>query len=267
MGSPSPLTERADYGVDAPGVIRKLLVAGGVGLAAWSAKVAGCWSGVVTTPEVGGTVIRFQLAPMGLTLGVVCLGLGGWMFWTSKVGKVRERENLLNRIAWTGSERVLDVGCGRGLMLLGAAKRLTTGQATGIDIWQSEDLSGNRPEATLENARRERVADRVVLETMDVQRLAFADATFDVILSCNALHNIYSAAGRATAIAEIARVLKPGGVALIEDIRHHGEYVAQLARHGCGDPQRIGSRAAAGFFFVLTWGSLSPGAILVRKRA
>jgi cyclopropane fatty-acyl-phospholipid synthase-like methyltransferase len=54
---------------------------------------------------------------------------------------------LLDRIEWTGQEEVLDVGCGRGLMLIGAAKRLTTGKATGIDIWQAEDLSGNRPEA------------------------------------------------------------------------------------------------------------------------
>jgi len=28
---------------------------------------------------------------------------------------------------------------------IGAAKRLTTGTAAGIDIWQTEDLSGNHP--------------------------------------------------------------------------------------------------------------------------
>jgi cyclopropane fatty-acyl-phospholipid synthase-like methyltransferase len=72
---------------------------------------------------------------------------------------------------------VLDVGCGRGLLLIGAAKRLTTGKAVGVDIWQTEDLSGNRPEATLENARLERVAERVGVKDGDARRLPFADGT------------------------------------------------------------------------------------------
>jgi len=40
---------------------------------------------------------------------------------------------------------VLDVGCGRGLLLIGAARRLTTGKAVGVDIWQAEDRVGNLP--------------------------------------------------------------------------------------------------------------------------
>src|SRR4029077_19478974 len=100
------------------------------------------------------------VAGAGLGAGASLTATGLWMIYSSKVGKVRARERLLDRVAWTGGEQVLDVGCGRGLMLIGAAKRLTTGTATGIDVWQTEDLSGNKPEATLENARREGVADR-----------------------------------------------------------------------------------------------------------
>ena len=74
------------------------------------------------------------------------------MYFGSKYGKIAEREKLLKYIAWTGRERVLDVGCGRGLILVGAAKHLTTGHAVGIDIWQAEDLSGNRAEVPLGNA-------------------------------------------------------------------------------------------------------------------
>ena len=265
--NPTAQVAKPDYGIDAPNVIRNLVLFGVLGLALWGAAAAGWWSGDVVTPAIRGTVLRIRLASSGLPMGFVCLGLAFWMYWTSVVGKVREREALVDQIAWTGHERVLDVGCGRGLMLLGAAKRLTTGKATGIDIWQSEDLSGNHPEATLENARRESVADRVDLQTMDVRSLAFPDGTFDVVLSCNALHNIYDAPGRAKAIGEIARVLKPGGVALIEDIRHQSDYVASFAEHGCGDARRIGSRSAAVLLGILTFGSLSPGAILVRKRA
>ena len=115
-------------------------------------------------------------------------------------------------------------------MLVGAAKRLTTGSATGIDIWQAEDLSGNRPEATLENARREGVADRIEIQTADMREIPFPDATFDAVVSCSAIHNLYAAPDRAKAIREIARVLKPGGQAVIDDIRHGREYAAQLRR-------------------------------------
>src|SRR5262249_24934071 len=152
-----------------------------------------------------------------------------WMVWNSKSGKVAEREKLLARIAWRGDEQVLDLGCGRGLMLIGAAKRLTTGKATGIDIWQAEDLTGNNPEATLENARREGVAARVDVKSADMRELPFPDRSVDVVVSRAAIHNIYSADGRARAIREVARVLKPGGRALIEDIRHHREYAATFA--------------------------------------
>ncbi len=258
---------KPDYGIDAPGVIRNLFLCGIAGLALRGIVAAGLWSGVVVVPAGHGQAIRFQFGATFLSVGLVCTAMGGWMLWTSLVGKIREREALLDRITWRGTERVLDVGCGRGLMLLGAAKRLTTGRATGIDIWQSEDLTRNRPEATLENARREQVADRVEVLTMDMQALAFPDGTFDVIVSCNAIHNLYTAAGRAKAVGEVARVLKPGGVVLIEDIRHQQDYADQLAALGCGEARWIGSRIAAVFFRILTFGSLSPGAILVRKRA
>jgi ribonucleotide reductase alpha subunit len=87
---------------------------------------------------------------------------------------------VLDSLKLRGDETVLDVGCGRGLLLIGAAKRLTTGKAVGVDIWNAEDLSGNRPEATLENARLERVAERVEVKDGDARRLPFADGTFDV---------------------------------------------------------------------------------------
>jgi ubiquinone/menaquinone biosynthesis C-methylase UbiE len=188
-----------------------------------------------------------------------------WMVWTSRFGKIRERERLLDRLRWSGGERVLDVGCGRGLMLVGAAKRLTTGSATGIDIWQSEDLSGNRPEAPLENAKREGVADRVAVETADMRKLPFPDASFDVVVSSAAIHNLYDAADRRKAIAEIARVLKPGGRAVVDDIRHGREYAAAFAAAGCPRAESVGSRVGTAFLTLVTMGSLRPTTLIVTK--
>lgn len=255
---------RPDYGLDAPGVVRNLLVAGGLCLAVALSVRFGLWSGVISTPTVKGVQVTFPLGSAAAWASAPLLAMGIWMIWESRVGKIRGREKLLDEAAWTGREEVLDVGCGRGLMLIGAAKRLTTGRATGVDIWQAEDLSGNRPEATLENARREGVADRVEVETADMRELPFPDGRFDVVLSSVAIHNIYTAEGRARAIAEIARVLKPGGTAVIDDIRHGGEYAAAFRKRGC-DVRRRGSAFGAFVLMVVTFGSLRPATLVARK--
>jgi ubiquinone/menaquinone biosynthesis C-methylase UbiE len=156
---------------------------------------------------------------------------------------------VLERLDLEGDETVLDVGCGRGLLLIGAARRLTTGKAVGVDIWQAEDLSGNRPEATLENARLEGVAERVEVKDGDARRLPFADGTFDVIVTKEVLHNIYNAAERDTAVREIARVLRPGGRLVVVDAEHPG-HPGQPGHFGAGSlgvGEIAGLMEAAGF--------------------
>jgi arsenite methyltransferase len=246
----------ADYGIDAPGVVRNLLVAGVLGILAW------WWQLRLPVP---GTDIQLDFTGMGSWLGIGCTGMAVWMLWDSRIGKRRKRERQLDRIAWTGAEQVLDVGCGRGLMLVGAARRLTSGTATGIDVWQGEDLSGNEAGAALQNAGLEGVADRVRVQTADMRHMPFAPESFDVIVSRAAIHNLYRGQDRAQAIGEIVRVLKPGGHVLIDDIRHIGEYADLFARAGCADVRRYGSRVLAALLAVLTFGSLCPGILVVRK--
>lgn len=150
-------------------------------------------------------------------------------------------------------------------MLIGAAKHLTTGRATGVDIWRAEDLSANSREATLSNARVEGVADRVDVETADMRKLPFADASIDLVVSCAAIHNLEAEQDRATTIGEIARVLKPGGRALIDDIRHFNEYRSEFAARGCELNARLDNRIASAFWAVISFGSLRPGTLLVQK--
>jgi SAM-dependent methyltransferase len=264
MTASTPHPEPPKYGIDAPGVVRNLFVVGAIGLLLWGTATLGVWSGQIVVPLPGLGLI-FKLTGIGLGCGIGFTLMGVWMVWDSKIGKLRSREHLLRRITWTGQERVLDVGCGRGLMLIGAAKRLTTGRATGIDIWQTEDLSGNRPEATLENARREGVLDRIEVQTGDMRQIPFADNTFDVVVSRAAIHNLYETSDRAQAISEIARVLKPGGQALIEDIRHHQQYAAVFIKHGCADVRRVGSHVVYILLMLITFGSLRPAMLVVRK--
>ena len=114
----------------------------------------------------------------------------------------------------------------------------------------------------MENAKREGVSERVEVKTGDMRKMPFANASFDVIVSRAAIHNLYSVNDRATAVREIARVLKPGGMALIDDIRHYQEYGAVFTDNGC-DVRRISSAAVSMFWTILTFGSLRPATLLV----
>ena len=251
---------RADYGLDAPDVVRNLALVTLAGALVFASAGAHLWSG---TLRLGGHV-AIELRWTALYTAIACGLMALWMVWSSKVGKLGDRDRLLDRHTWTGSERVLDVGCGRGLLLIGAAKRLTAGRAVGIDLWQAEDLSDNRAEATLENARREGVSERVRVETADMRGLPFADGAFDVIVSRAAIHNLYARGDRARALGEIARVLAPGGQVLIDDIRHLGEYEAELASRGL-EVRRHGGVIGPFFLMLLTWGSLRPGTLVATK--
>src|SRR4029077_10684974 len=130
-----------------------------------------------------------------------------------------------------------------------------------IDVWNAEDLSGNTPSAPLDNAMLEGVADKVEVHTGDARRLPFADASFDVVLSSMALHNIYNEGERQTAVREIARVLAPGGRVLIVDVRHMSTYAATLRDAGLTD-----ARCVQGVFSYLltliTFGSVRWGYVI-----
>lgn len=257
---------RADYGIDAPGVIRNLALVGAFMLVVSISAIVG-WLPRVLVVHPFGASITFPLTGNCLIISLAFFGTAAWMYFGSRYGKIGEREKLLNRLTWTGHERVLDVGCGRGLLLVGAAKRLTDGTATGIDIWNAVDLSGNRPEVPIRNAELEGVGDRVTVRTADMRQLPFDSGTFDVIISRAAIHNLYKANDRASAIREIARVLRPGGRALIADIRHHHEYAKTFADNGCRDTRLLDSKIGATFAALLTIGALRPNTMLVRKDA
>lgn len=132
---------------------------------------------------------------------------------------------------------MLDVGTGRGLMLVGAARKLSSGRAIGLDIWNKEDLSGNSLQSTAHNLQLEAVMDRCSLVSESAQKMSFADGAFDVIVSNLCLHNIYDQTVRHQACGEIVRVLKPGGVAIISDYKLTREY-AKLFREAGLNVQR-----------------------------
>jgi SAM-dependent methyltransferase len=230
MANDLSVRRRADYGQDAPGVVRGNL---GIGLALCILAV-----GLLSLPPTalagwGGTAAVILLFA-GLSL--VLTGL--LMIWGSRSGKLRIRDRLLGQVPWRGDERILDAGCGRGLMLNGAARRAPRSRAFGVDIWRSVDQSGNAASQTLSNARAEGVAGRVAIATADMRAMPFPDQCFDVVTTSWAVHNIPERAGRTQAIREILRVLRPGGWLALADIERIDEYIETLELEGVTQIQR-----------------------------
>jgi len=117
----------------------------------------------------------------------------------------------------------------------------------------------------LHQARKEGVADRVEVKTADMRKMPFPAGSFDVVLSSQAIHNIYDPAGRAQAVGEIARVLAPGGRAVIRDIRYTRDYASVLAANGVPEIRSLDSPLMTAFLAIVTFGSLRPGTRLARK--
>jgi SAM-dependent methyltransferase len=212
---------KPDYGIDAPGVVRNLLLIG----------AALIISGILfPTIQIGRVTILWSRSAFWPGASLLLGGI--LMVVYAKWGKFRHRDRMLNMIPWRGDEQVLDIGTGRGLLAIGAARRLTTGKSTGIDVWSTKDLSGNSLARTQANVDVEGVRDKVELRSDDARKLSFPDASFDVVVSNLCIHNIPDSEGRAAACREIARVLKPGGTALISDFILTGFYQKVLAEAG-----------------------------------
>jgi len=168
------------------------------------------------------------LAGFSILLGLVYLGIFAMLKRiTNLERRLKDHDKLLDEIPWQGSEVVLDVGCGNGILLLSAVKRLTTGKGIGIDIW-TEGSGDNHPEAFEANAKIEGVADRVALQNEDARHLPYENETFDVIVSGLTMHHMNAEANKA--MREMARVLKSGGWMAIYDEPSTVFYCSKLMR-------------------------------------
>jgi SAM-dependent methyltransferase len=230
---------RADYGCDAP--------------------YAPLWFGVAALASTVLAVLAarqgaVRQATFGSAYSLFFLGNCASFLYTTRRGKFIEWERILNRLALRGDERVLDVGCGRGAVLCAVARRLTTGRATGIDVWNTSDQSGNARAVTERNGSLEGVADRVRVDTADMRALPFPDASFDLVVSSLAIHNVRGDADRRRAVAEAYRVLAPGGRLVLADIRATAIYADALRTLGATgiERRRLGWRFWWGNPFAAT---------------
>ncbi|MBF8185828.1 class I SAM-dependent methyltransferase [Nonomuraea sp. K274] len=208
---------RGSYGFDAPWAVAGLLF-GAIGLAALAVV-----SFAVDIPAAGLAFLVGALYTLASAVShLYTTRRGRFAVWAEEVRRFH------------GDERLLDLGSRRGAVLLAAAERLADGLATGVDAWR-----GDAEAVTRANAEAEGVSDRVRLVSGDLRDLPFDDETFDVVVSNQALHRIRDAEGRARAVREGYRVLRPGGLMLLADVKHTTPaYEATLRDLGVVDVRR-----------------------------
>ncbi|MBS0624991.1 MAG: class I SAM-dependent methyltransferase [Verrucomicrobia bacterium] len=206
---------KPSYGIDAPNVVFNLLVFSFVAL---------LLTGLSFYFDKPVWLILYFSA---ISLSLFCTGC--WLIYSTKVAKPRLLARLVEELHLQGDEKILDIGCGRGMLLIEAAKRIQTGKVCGIDLWSRKDQSGNSMDKTLSNAQLEKVDDRIEVQTADMRSIPYPDSSFDVVVSNLAIHNVPGEAGRLQALSEIMRVLKPGGSFLLLDI-HYAKQYAQILK-------------------------------------
>jgi ubiquinone/menaquinone biosynthesis C-methylase UbiE len=148
--------------------------------------------------------------------------------WLARVitlgGERKFRLRTLELAELHSGDAVLDVGCGTGTLLIEAAKRVGPGgSAQGIDR-SAEMLAHARGKAAAQG-----VSAKFVEESSD--RLPFPDASFDAVFCTLMLHHLPAPMQMAT-IAEMRRVLRPGGRMVIVDMQQPAKISAVFSHIG-----------------------------------
>jgi ubiquinone/menaquinone biosynthesis C-methylase UbiE len=160
---------------------------------------------------------------------------GGWrydltvwfcdtLWFRGQVRQLRQRTVTLARIQ--PGDVVLDVGCGTGTLAMEVARCVgRAGRVVGVDPG-IEQITRARSKATRRNVP-------IEFQSGVIEQLPFPDQTFDAVLSTLMMHHLPHPL-KCQGLAEIARVLKPGGRLVIADFKHKKERQGQAARFHAG---------------------------------
>jgi len=124
-------------------------------------------------------------------------------FWQEN----RSNRMIANLLCPREGERILDVGCGTGLLTVEIARRIQRGEVIGVDA--------SRP--MIDVARRKRGTDVCRFELAVGEDLPYENDSFDAVTSAFFFHHVGWEV-KVRCAREILRVLRPGGRVIIADI-------------------------------------------------
>ena len=160
---------------------------------------------------------------------------GGWRYdlmeWFIDTfvfrGQLRQlRQRTATLAGLQPGEQVLDVGCGTGTLAMEVQSRVgRAGRVAGVDP-SPQQIARARSKAARHHMP-------IEFQIGVIEQLAFPDQTFDVVLSTLMMHHLPAGLKR-QGLAEIARVLKPGGRLVIADFKHQKERQGQAVRFHAG---------------------------------
>lgn len=210
--------------------------------------------------KVGNWVpVKMIVVPVVMGLILLVCGFYYWAFWLISIlfwliagyfalayrlfspagGDIQNRIHalLVSHILWDGRGKALDIGCGNGPLTIRVAQAFPAARVTGLDYWgKNWDYSLSVCE---ENARRCEVADRVTFQQGSAASLPFADGEFDLVVSNLVFHEVQEVKNKRDLVREALRVLKPGGVFVLQDLfllkAYYGDsdaFTAELRLHG-----------------------------------
>lgn len=117
-------------------------------------------------------------------------------------------KELIKYFKITKDMNVLDIGCGRGEIVLFAAKNNAI--AYGIDYSRSAIELANM----VKNKQKKEIKNKMHFELMDAKRLKFGDSSFDLIILADVVEHLYDDE-LDKVFSEIYRVLKKEGILVV----------------------------------------------------
>lgn len=163
----------------------------------------------------------------------------------------RMADDLAAAIAAIAAPEVLEIGPGPGNLAVELGRRVAGLRLTGLDV---DPAMVDRARL---RARRDGLDGRLAFEVGDVTALPFPDASFDVVISSFSVHHWWNPAG---GFAEIRRVLRPGGRAIIYDLSDRWGHLERNA------PPMASAADRGGFAGARTEPFRWPGPIAVTNR-
>lgn len=123
---------------------------------------------------------------------------------------------LIEKIPLNGQGRLLDIGCGSGVLSVEIAVKAPSYQIDAVDYWGG--IWGYSKDKCELLAQNRKVADKILFTKASASSLPFAGELFDVVISNMVFHEVADAKNKRDVIKEALRVLKKDGVFAFQDL-------------------------------------------------